>query len=143
MNAINTDELLSEVDETRLTLAALETVDEPVRIFLLPFLQPGLEQQHRRVQAELLHQLSGTGVITSVLPHRAVDMLSTICNKIELNEGCSPELGKMRQFNTQIVDLIWVGLKENCTTYMIPFFRYLIQKLSWNQYIEMIQSQLQ
>ena len=35
----------------------------------------------------------------------------------------------MRQFNTQIVDLIWVGLKENCTTYMIPFFRYLIQKL--------------
>ena len=129
INAINTDELLSEVDETRLTLAALETVDKPVRIFLLPFLQPGLEQQHRRVQAELLHQLSGTGAITSVLPHRAVNLLSTICNKIELNEGCSPELGKMRQFNTQIVDLIWVGLKENCTTYMIPFFRYLIQKL--------------
>ena len=104
-------------------------VDEPLRMFLFPFLQPGLQQQHLCDQTELLHQLSGTGVIISVLPLQAVDLFSTICNKIELDEGCSIDLKKIRQLNTQIVDLIWVGLRENCTKYMIPFFRYLIQKL--------------
>ena len=43
MNGINTDDLLSEVDERTFTLDALEKVDEPVRMFLLPFLQPGLQ----------------------------------------------------------------------------------------------------
>ena len=35
----------------------------------------------------------------------------------------------MKKFNTQLADLIWVGLRTECMTYMIPFFHYLIEKL--------------
>ena len=39
------------------------------------------------------------------------------------------ELLEMRQYNTQISDLIVLSVKNTCTQVLAPFFRYLIEKV--------------
>ena len=129
-------ETLSPLEENEISLEVQEKLsnDKPLKDFLQQFLFPSVEPEVLKVQAELLHQLSGEYQIESVLPFRAFDLVLGICNKLERNEECTNEVLQIRKYNTQISDLILLSLKYSCTEVISPFFRYLIEKINGIHY---------
>ena len=131
LNLIPDDKLLEHSMENSLTVDVLNRIspEQPLKMFLLPFLRPVLSPEIIRVQAELLLQLSGEQGIISVIPFSSLTLLRTICDKTEQGDNCAKELGMMRKFNSQISDLIWLGVQHGSTEYITQFLRYLMEQL--------------
>ena len=129
-------ETLTPLEENEILLEVQEKLsnDKPLKDFLQQFLFPSVEPEVLKVQAELLHQLSGEYQIESVLPFRAFDLVLGICDKLERNEEYTNEVLQIRKYNTQISDLILLSLKYSCTEVISPFFRYLIEKINGIHY---------
>ena len=124
-------ETLTPLEENEILLDVQEKLsnEKPLKDFLQQFLFPSVEPEVLKVQAELLHQLSGEYQIESLLPFRAFDLVVGICDKLEKNEECTNEVLQIRKYNTQISDLTLLSLKYSCMEVISPFFWYLIEKL--------------
>ena len=117
-------ETLTPLEENEISLDIQEKLsnEKPLKDFLQQFLFPSVEPEVLKVQAELLHQLSGEYQIESGLPFRAFDLVLSICDKLEKNEECTNEVLQIRKYYTQISDLILLSLKYSCTEVISPFF---------------------
>ena len=129
-------ETLTPLEENEISLDVHEKLsnEKPLKDFLQQFLFPSVEPEVLKVQAELLHQLSGEYQIESVLPFRAFNLVLGICDKLEKNKECTNEVLQIRKYNTQISDLILLSLKYSCMEVISPFFRYLIEKINGIHY---------
>ena len=126
-----TEETLTPLEANNVSLKVLHKIsnEAPLKDFLQQFLFPSVPNEVFKSQAEVLHQLSGEYQIESVLPWRSFDMIKTICNKPDHKDDCTKELIEMRRYNTQILDLIALSVKNTCTQVLALFFRYLIEKV--------------
>ena len=80
-------ETLTPLEENEISLDVQEKLSNENPSQRLPpqFPFPSVEPEVLKVQAELLHQLSGEYQIESVLPFRAFDLVLGICDKLEKN----------------------------------------------------------
>ena len=82
--------------------------DKPLKDFVQPILFENLRKDYLEICAEFLHSLSGDDFIATIIPPRCIPLLQDIFVKIERNENCAQELGKMHKYNSQIADLFWI-----------------------------------
>ena len=93
MNKLN-KETLTPLEANERSIQLLEQVsnEPPLKDFLRQFFFPSVDNEIIEVQAQVLFQLSGEYQIESVLPQRALDLIGTICDKVEKNEECGKDL---------------------------------------------------
>ena len=107
LNRVIPEKILPPLEERACTLESLDIISQhkPLKDFVEPILFENLRKDYLELCAEFLHSLSGDDFIATIIPPRCMPLLQEIFSKIEHNENCSHELGKMRKYNPHIPDL--------------------------------------
>ena len=136
LKMIPEEKMLTDAEEYTLTVEVLNRLglETPLKLFLQPFLHPILPEEMLKAAAEFLFQLSGDQPIISVIPFQAVELLKTICDKLDKDENCTKEIGWMRKYNSQVSDLIWLSLQNGSRNYIVQFLNYLMEKMECVHY---------
>ena len=131
LNHVNPEKLLDPNLERALTAQTLGKIskDKPLKDFVEPVLLGIGRKDYLEMCAEFLHTLSGDEFIGTVIPPRCILNLQNIFGKVEGNENCSQELGKIYKYNPQISDLFWIASGAGKVDEVIAFLLYLIERI--------------
>ena len=102
---------------------------KPLKDFVEPILFENLRKDYLELCAEFLHSLSGDDFIATIIPPRCIPLLQEIFSKIERNENCSHELGKMHKYNPHIPDLFWIASDAGKVDELINLLMYFIERI--------------
>ena len=131
LNWQNPEKILPPNEEKILTLEALQIIsqDKPLKDFVQPILFENLRKDYLEICAEFLHSLSGDDFIATIIPPRCIPLLQDIFAKIERNENCAQELGKMHKYNAHIADLFSIASDAGKVDELISLLMYFIDRI--------------
>ena len=131
LNRVIPEKILSPIEERARTLESLNIIsqDKPLRDFVEPIVFENLRKDYLELCAEFLHSLSGDDFISTIIPLKCIPLLQEIFGKIERNENCSQDLGKMRKYNPHIPDLFWIASHAGKVDELINLFKYFIDRI--------------
>ena len=131
LNRVIPGKILPPIEETVCTLESLDIISQhkSLKDFVEPILFENLRKDYLELCAEFLHSLSGDDFIATIIPPRCIPLLQEIFSKIECNENCSQELGKMHKYNPHIPDLFWIASDTGKVDQLINLFMYFIERV--------------
>ena len=127
------DKDLSEEEEERLNLYLLDYVDKKCEPRIAPFIADFIHKKNQpqlvRGMARLLHLLSGDAALSTVAPFPAHGILSDACTDAHSDRRNIKGLEEVKQWSSEIADLVILGRRNNCLKVITDFIDSIIDRV--------------